>query len=97
MAGVYPVPKDEIEITSSYATLTQKGVAGDFRFVVLESTLNNDDQFGMVERLVLQFYYLLKYLGITEEQAYGLNANLVTKETVPLNLRPSVQIDLVRV
>ena len=87
----------EIEITSSYTTLTHDGIAGDFRFVVLESTLNNNDQFGMMERIVLQFYYLLKYLGITEEQAYGLNANLVTKETVPLNLRPTVQIELVRV
>ena len=87
----------EIDILNSYTTLNKNGIAGDFRFVILESVLNDEESLALLERQLLQTYFLLKYIGITEERAYGLNANLVTKEHVPLNLQPALQIELVRV
>ena len=86
----------EIDITTPYTSLSQNRIVGDFQFVVLESVINYDDQFSFIERQLLQFYYLLKYLGITEEQAYGLDGNLVTKEKVPLRLQTNLQVQLSR-
>lgn len=65
--------------------------------MVLESVVNYDDQFTFMERQILQFYYLLKRLGITEEEAYGLDTNLLTLEKVPLILKPVTKINLTRI
>ncbi len=87
----------EVNITTPYTSLSNNRIVGDFRFVVLESIMNYDVLFGFMERQILQFYYFLKYLGITEEKAYGLDPNLVTKEKIPLILRPNTPMYLTRV
>ena len=69
---------------------------GDFRFVVIEKYISNENVFGIYQRIVLGNYAFLKLFGLPEEKAFGLDTSLVTVEKVPLVLNPVGRVDLKR-
>ena len=89
--------KGEIDITSRYATLQKHHMPGDFRFVVLDKVLSFDNQLSLKERIILQGYFLLNKLAITDQQAFGLDTSDVAVELVPLTIRPQRTLELQRV
>jgi KUP system potassium uptake protein len=82
------VEKGEVDITSRYTTLKEKNVIGDFRFVVIEKELSLENELGAYEKIVLNFYDLLKNFSLPESRAFGLDTSNVTVEKVPLVLKP---------
>lgn len=78
------VKNKEVDITSRYASLQSSSIAGDFRFVVLESYLSNEYAFPVVERFILYGYFLLKKISLSAVRAFGLDTSSVKIEKVPL-------------
>lgn len=76
----------ELELTSSYPSLREHGVAGDFRFIILRRIFSVSSSCRKRERFLLKMHDRLRWLGISERDAFGLDTSTVMIETVPLIL-----------
>lgn len=90
------VLNQEVDITSRYESLNKKNVIGDFRFVVIEKFLSYENELPPYEKLILDGYFWLKELSLSEERAFGLDTSSVTIEKVPLVIAPTKEIVLKR-
>ncbi|MBL0047392.1 MAG: KUP/HAK/KT family potassium transporter [Bacteroidetes bacterium] len=91
------VKNKEVDITSRYESLNKNSVIGDFRFVVIEKFLSNENELPFYDKIVLDIYFVLKQLSLSEEKAFGLDTSSVTTEKVPLIVTPTRDINLVRI
>jgi KUP system potassium uptake protein len=91
------VANKEVDISSRYSSLSKNHVIGDFRFVVIEKYISNENVFNFFQRITLGNYSLLKMLALDEGKAFGLDTSLVTVEKVPLILNPVGRVDLKRI
>jgi len=56
----------------------------DFKFVIIEKFLSQDNEFALREGLLLNGYFLLKRMGQKDEKAFGIDRYDITVEKVPL-------------
>lgn len=91
------VRNNEVDITSRYESLNKKQVIGDFRFIVLEKYLSNENELPFYEKIVLDFYFALKKMSLSEEKAFGLDTSNVLIEKVPLIISPPREVRLKRI
>jgi KUP system potassium uptake protein len=91
------VRNHEVDITSRYESLNRNNVIGDFRFVVIEKFLSNENEIPSHEKVILDIYFLLKEWSLSEERAFGLDTSSVTVEKVPLVVSPIREISLKRI
>ncbi|RYU80486.1 KUP/HAK/KT family potassium transporter [Hymenobacter persicinus] len=91
------VRNKEVDITSRYESLSKQHVTGDFRFVVLEKFLSVENDFPLVEKLVMQAYFYIKQFIASEDKYFGLDTSSVKVEKVPLVITPVRDVALKRV
>lgn len=91
------VKKGEVDITSRYESLNKHQIIGDFRFVVLEKIMSKSNKLSFKERLIMDYYFLLKHLSLSEERGFGLDLSFVTVEKVPLVVSYHDNIQLQRI
>ena len=82
------VKNKEVDITSRYASLNRQHLIGDFRFVVMEKYLSYENTLNLYTKFILNIYFLMKKLSLTEAKAFGLDTSSVTVEKVPLIVSP---------
>ncbi len=73
-----------IDLRSHYQSLNQYNIEGDFRFVVIDRIQNYDFDFGPFQQIIMNIYYVLKRIGISDIKALGLDSSITKLETVPL-------------
>ena len=78
------VKNGEVDITSQYTSLAKHKIAGDFRFVLLEKHLSKFSKLSFYERTIMDYYFILKKLSLSEERSFGLDSSYVDIEKVPL-------------
>lgn len=76
---------------------TRYNAEPDFKFIVIEKFLSIENEFSLKEGLLLQAYFKLKNLGLSDEKAFGLEKSDVVVEEVPLIFNPVDKIGLVRI
>jgi KUP system potassium uptake protein len=91
------VANGEIDITSRYVSLAEKNITGDFRFIVIKRHLSYDNELSAFENLVMDGYFMLDSLSISEDKAFGLDTSSVKIEKVPLVISPPKEIRLKRI
>jgi KUP system potassium uptake protein len=91
------VQNKEVDITSRYESLNKNNVIGDFKFVVMEKILSYDNDLPFYEKLILNFYFTLKYFSLSEARAFGLDSSSVKIEKFPLVIKTPKELNLVRV
>ena len=91
------VKNNEVDITSRYKSLNKNNIIGDFRFIVIEKFLSYENELPILEKIILDAYFFLKYFSLSEEKAFGLDTSSVTVEAVPLIIAPPKEINLKRV
>ena len=91
------VRNKEVDITSRYESLNKQNVTGDFRFVVIEKFLSYENELPFYEKIILDIYFVLKHLSLSEEKAFGLDTSSVTVEKVPLVIAPVRELNLKRI
>ncbi|MBC7451258.1 MAG: KUP/HAK/KT family potassium transporter [Cytophagales bacterium] len=91
------VNNKEVDFTSRYNSLNKRNLIGDFRFVVLEKHLSNDNDLGVMEQFAMDWYFFLKHISISEASAFGLDTSSVTIEKVPMVISPMEAFQLKRV
>ncbi len=91
------VNNKEIDILSRYPSLHKRSLVGDFRFVVMEKFLSLDNELPWLQKIIMDFYFLLKKVSLPEERAFGLDTSSVTVEKVPLIVKPIEGLKLKRI
>jgi KUP system potassium uptake protein len=87
----------EVDVTSRYSSLSKQNITGDFRFVVLKRHLSNENELSLYERLIMDAYFMLDRLSLSEEKAFGLDTSSVIVEKVPMVIAPVKDFKLKRV
>lgn len=88
----------EINISSKYETADSKAKAtGDFQFIVMEKYLSHDNDLPFFERIVMNFYFWLKEISLSEEKGFGLDQSNVTVEKFPLIIGEVERLPLRRI
>jgi KUP system potassium uptake protein len=91
------VKAKEIDITSRYNSLRGQDVAGDFQFVLLNRTLPYAQSLSAWQRLVARLAGGLRWLGVTQQESFGLDNSSVTFENIPLLVPERPELVLTRV
>jgi KUP system potassium uptake protein len=91
------VKNGEVDITSRYESLNKNNIIGDFKFVLSEKFLSNDSDLLWHEKLIMNSYFMIKKLSLSEESAFGLDSSSVKIEKFPMVLHPPENIGLTRV
>jgi len=87
----------EVTLTSRHPVLEKYNVPGDVRFVLLSSFLSHENELPFKQHFVMRSYYFIRrWLSISEDEAYGLDASNVAIENVPVVLGEPKKIELVR-
>ena len=92
------VKSNEVEMTSRHPALKQYNIRGDIRFVLLSSFLSYENDLSTRDNFIMRSYYILRrWFSIREDVAYGLDADNVVIENVPVVVARPEEIKLERV
>ncbi len=91
------VNNKEVNIYSRYESLERNNVVGDFKFIVMEKYLSQDNELPFFERIIMKIYFWLKEMSLSEERGFGLDPSNVVVEKFPLIVAPVTTIRLKRV
>lgn len=83
------VKDGKVDITSSYPSLRRHGVAGDFRFVVINRLFSAESSCTRKDTMLLRMHDRLRHIGISDLKAMGLDTSGVVMESVPLIISTS--------
>lgn len=89
------IQNKELDVVSRFPSLNLDENTS-FRFVILESFLSYDNEFSVREGFILNTYFTLKHLSLSDKRAYGLDPNHTTVEMVPLVVTPAKALNLKR-
>jgi KUP system potassium uptake protein len=87
----------EVDVTSRYASLRGQNITGDFKFVVLQRHLSNENELSAYEQWIMDVYFTLDRLSLSEAKAFGLDTSSVLIEKVPLVITPLKDFKLKRI
>lgn len=87
----------KLDLTSSYPSLREAGIAGDFRFIILHRIFSVASTCRGRAAFLLKTHENLRRLGISDRDAMGLDTSSVTLETVPLIISTGSQRRIERV
>jgi KUP system potassium uptake protein len=87
----------EVDITSRYESLSRKNLVGDFRFVVMEKFLSYENKLSAYEKIIMDVYFFLKRISLSESRAFGLDTSSVTVEKIPMIVNPVGRLPLRRI
>ena len=75
---------------------TKYNSAPDYKFIILEKFLSVENEFAIRDGLLLNGYYLLKSLSISDTKAFGLDKSDVEIEKIPIVYHPVSKMQLER-
>ena len=78
------VHNSEIDMMSRHPSLRKHGISSDFQFIVIDRIPNYDYEFSAHQKFVVSFYRFIKFIGVPEVRAFGLDTSNVVIEKVPL-------------
>ena len=91
------VEKGEVDITSRYESLSKNNIIGDFKFVLSEKFLSNDSDLTFFEKIIMNSYFLIKKLSLSEEKGFGLDSSSVKIEQFPMVIHAPEKFEMVRI
>ena len=91
------VANKEVNVTSRYESQQRNNEVGDFQFVVMEKFLAQDNELPFIERIIMQLYFWIKEVSLSEEKGFGLQQSNVVVEKYPLIVAPVSKMKLSRI
>lgn len=91
------VQKGEVDVTSRYESLNKNNIIGDFKFVLSEKFLSNDSDLTFFEKIVMNTYFIMKKLSLSEERGFGLDSSSVKIEKFPLVIHAPEKFEMTRI
>jgi KUP system potassium uptake protein len=78
------VENKEIDLLSRYDSLRKYNIEGDFKFVLIDRVATYDIELTFRQKLINNFYNIIKKLSLSEDKALSLDVSNVLIEKVPL-------------
>ena len=92
------VQAGEIEIKSRYACeYHHSDHIGDFRFVVIRKFLSNDNELPWFHKVILNAYFYIKGMSLTEKNEFGLDPSSFVEENFPYVLSKAAPLQMKRI
>ena len=91
------VKNGEVDVISRYESLSKNNILGDFKFVLSEKFLSNDSDMIWHEKLIMNTYFFIKKISLSEEKAFGLDSSSVKIEKFPMVVNPPESICMKRI
>jgi KUP system potassium uptake protein len=91
------VENEELTVYSRYHTQSSKYPTGDFRFVIIQEFLSNENELPWREQVILSVYLSVKKWVSSPKNWFGLDSDSVDLEEAPLVLQPVKEIGLKRI
>lgn len=83
------VADGKLDLTSTYPSLKERDIPGDFRFIILHRIFSQTSVCNRWAAMLMHLHQMLRHIGITDRSALGLDTSVVTVETVPLIINTS--------
>ncbi len=79
----------EINIDNDYLYKDKQNIYGDISFVILRKFIANQHYLPLHQRIIINFYYLINRLSVSEEQSFGIDEepNSVIVEQIPITFK----------
>jgi len=90
------VENEELTVHSRYHSTDSKYPTGDFRFVIIQEFLSNENELPWAEQLILSVYLSVKGWVSSPKNWFGLDSDSVEVEEAPLVLEPVKEVALKR-
>jgi KUP system potassium uptake protein len=90
------VENEELTVYSRYHSTDSKYPTGDFRFVIIQEFLSNENELPWAEQLILSVYLSVKGWVSSPKNWFGLDSDSVVVEEAPLVLEPVKEVTLKR-
>ncbi len=87
----------ELSLYSRYHSMSSKYPTGDFRFVLVQEFLSNENELPWFEQLIMSIYLTVKTWVASPKNWFGLDSDSVAIEEAPLVLQPVKDVRLKRV
>ncbi len=87
----------EIDLDPYYHAFSDKRYLGDFRFVLIDEEVTQENELPILDNMVLNAYGKMKFLAGRPEKWFGLDESMVTKELVPVIIKRSKDVKLTRI
>lgn len=91
------VENEELTVYSRYHSTNSKYPTGDFRFVIIQEYLSNENELPWAEQFILSIYLTVKGWVSSPKNWFGLDSDSVDVEEAPLVLQPVKAVALKRV
>ena len=85
-----------VSLPEAAQTVSPYHAEPDYVFVLIEKFLSAENDFSLRDHLLLNTYFLLKRMGLSEEKAFGLDKDDVVVEQYPLVYQTKENITLTR-
>ena len=85
----------KINLVSRHPSLKEHHILSDFRVVHIDRRVARQVDLAFFDRISINMYYVLKRIGISDINAYGLDAGMVTVELIPLTIPGKSKIPLI--
>ncbi len=69
----------------------------DFKFVIIEKFLSVENEFILSEGILLNSYFTIKKMGLSDEKAFGIDKSDIILEHIPLVYQPVQKLALERI
>jgi KUP system potassium uptake protein len=87
----------EVTTVSRHPALEKYNIQGDIRFILHRSFLSYENDLPFKQNFIMRAYYFLRrWMSISEDDAYGLDASNVVIENMPIVVREPENIQLTR-
>ena len=91
------VANKEIDMRSRYESLHKYNIAADVRFVILEKFLSVENEFSLRDGFILNAYFSIKHIAMSENKSFGLDTSDTAIEKIPLVVAPINNINLKKI
>jgi KUP system potassium uptake protein len=91
------VKSGEINLDPYYHAFSDKNYIGDFRFVMIEEEISQENELPLFDELTLQAYNSVKQTAASPEKWFGLDESMVSHELVPVVIRSQKPVHLHRI
>ncbi|MBL7985855.1 MAG: hypothetical protein JNM91_12690, partial [Flavobacteriales bacterium] len=80
-----------------YESIKKGDFHTDICYVLTERILSVENEFTLRDDLILDVYFALKHVALSDREAFGLDPNLTVVEQVPLVIQQRSDLPLKRV
>lgn len=81
------IEEKKFDLISSYPSLRQNNIQGDFRFIVINRVYSTENLSTLREKFIMNLYNIFHCLEVNIPKAFGLDTCNVSVEDVPLIIR----------